>query len=64
MTCWRVTAPSQRGKIAKGFQFMVNSAISSFGPSSSEIEEALIRLGYPEEARSWRSTGNWKCEKM
>ena len=64
MTCFRVTAPSSRGKIGKGFQFMVNSCNYGSAPMASEIEEALIKLGYPEEARSWRSAGNWICEKM
>ena len=43
---------------------MVNSCNYGSAPMASEIEEALIKLGYPEEARSWRSAGNWICEKM
>lgn len=64
MTCYRLTAPHSRGKIAQGFQFMVNSSLTGSAPAAQEIEDALTRLGYPEEARSWRAAGNWICEKM
>lgn len=63
MTCYKVTAPSSRGKIGKGFSFMVNSREYGSHPSAQEIEDALKALGYPDEARSWRSAGNWICEK-
>ena len=42
---------------------MVNSQEFGSHPSAQEIEDALTALGYPEEARSWRSSGNWICEK-
>ena len=61
MYVFKVTAPSDRGQIGKGFSFTINS--TSTDPSNA-IKEYLIRNGYDQKTIGYYSSGNWKVEKI
>ncbi len=68
MPTWKITAPENRGRVTKGTSFTVVSRTTSFEPNAEDIEEVLYINGYKESgggtARSYRSAGNWICEKI
>lgn len=61
MWVFKITAPSDRGQIGKGFSFTVSS--SSTNPSKS-IKEYLIRNGYDQRTINYYSSGNWIVERI
>lgn len=64
MSCYRLTAPRQLGKVPKGFPLIVPSRCTG-GPDSQEVRQALINAGFTDsDSLSYRCSGNWKVEKM
>lgn len=64
MSCYRLTAPRQLGKVPKGYSLMVPSRCTG-SPDSQEVRQALINAGFTDpDSLSYRSYGNWKVEKL
>lgn len=63
MPAYKLTAPRQMGKIPKGFILQVASPCTI--PDAKDIEAAIIRAGFTDpQSRGYRSSGNWKVEKL
>lgn len=64
MPAYKLTAPKQLGKIPKGFVLQVVSS-SSPNPNALDVEKAIIHAGFDDNnTRSYKSSGNWKVEKL
>lgn len=67
MATWRITAPRYMGGIPQGESFIVVTRTTG-APDAKDIEEVLYINGYKESgndrALSYRSPGNWECEKI
>ena len=64
MKTFLVQNPITRGKMIKGYTFMVPSQYSNL-PSAAEIKQALISLGFTDTTTlSYCSPGNWKIKEM
>lgn len=62
--CYLLIAPRQMGKIPQGFHLQVPSDVSP-SPNVKDVEEALKRAGFNDtQSLSYRSPGNWKCQKL
>lgn len=63
MALYKLTAPRDFGDMPKGYEFQVPSA-STPTPNASDVEKAIIRLGFNKKAQSYRSPGNFKVVKI
>lgn len=64
MPTYKLTATQTRGDIPKGFSFQVASRCTP-GPNPDEVEKAILAAGFNERtAKSYRSAGNFKVEKL
>lgn len=63
MPVYKLTAPRQFGDMPKGYTFQV--AYSSIpSPNAQDVEKEIARLGFNKQAQSYRSSGNFKWEKV
>jgi hypothetical protein len=63
MPVYKLTAPRKYGDMPQGYTFQVVSR-SSPNPDMKEIEAEIARLGFNHDAQTYRSSGNWKIEKV
>jgi hypothetical protein len=63
MGLYKLTAPSKFGDMPKGYQFQVVSATTP-SPNQRDIEKEIVKLGFNKQAQSYRSSGNFKVEKI
>jgi hypothetical protein len=63
MPVYKLKAKGNYGDMPKGYEFQVPSA-SSPSPNASEVEAVIKRLGFNNQAQSYRSSGNFEVTKV
>jgi len=63
MVLYKLTAPRKFGDMPKGYEFQVPSATTPT-PNVQDVEKAIERLGFNKQAQSYKSSGNFKVEKI
>ena len=63
MALYKLTAPRQLGDMPKGYEFQVTSRTSPI-PNPKDVEKEIIRLGFNKHAQSYKSSGNFKVERI
>jgi hypothetical protein len=63
MTKYKLTAPRKFGDMPKDYQFIVSSQTIG-SPNANDVEKEIARLGFNKEAQSYRSSANFKVEKI
>ena len=62
MPVYKLKAKRKYGDMPEGYEFQVASA-SSPTPNASEVEAEIKRLGFNNQAQSYRSSGNFDLTK-
>lgn len=63
MPVYKLKAKGNYGDMPKGYEFQVPSA-SSPSPNASEVEAVIKRLGFNNQAQSYRSSGNFEVTEV
>jgi hypothetical protein len=63
MAVYKLTATRQFGDMPKGYEFQVPSNTTP-NPNAQDIEKVIERLGFNKQAQSYKSSGNFKVEKI
>jgi hypothetical protein len=62
MNVYKLKAKGNYGDMPKGYEFQVVSA-SSPTPNASDVEKEIKRLGFNNQAQSYRASGNFEVTK-
>lgn len=62
MAVYILKAKNNYGDMPKGYEFQVVSATIPI-PDVNDIEKEIIRLGFSEQAQSYKSSGNFEVIK-
>ena len=63
MARYKLTVPRKFGDMPKGYTFEVVSATTPT-PNAKDIEKEIEKLGFNKQAQSYKSSGNFKIEKI
>lgn len=63
MALYKLIVPRQLGDMPKGFGFQVPSATTPT-PIAQDVEKVIERLGFNKQSLSYKSSGNFKVEKI
>jgi hypothetical protein len=62
MPVYKLKAKGNYGDMPKGYEFQVVSA-SMPTPDQNDIKKEIARLGFNEQAQTYRSSGNFEVKK-
>jgi hypothetical protein len=62
MAVYKLKAKGNYGNMLKGYEFQVVSA-STPTPDAKDIEKEIVRLGFNNQAVSYKSAGNFEIKK-
>lgn len=63
MAFYKLIARNNYGEMPKEYEFQVVSATIPT-PNASDIEKEMIKLGFNEQAQSYKSGGNFEVTKI
>ena len=63
MPVYKLKSKGKYGDMPKDYEFQVVSA-SSPTPDSKDIEKEIARLGFNNQAQSYKSSGNFEVKKV